>query len=197
MCGVAAQRQIKDNFSASYAFSCLGKIIMDFSTFHIGLQQRLAAPWALESWQLSAIPWPGTLAGNQRCRACPTTTGEGSGQTQGWQPASAQSLGHQPSAWWWGRSKVWKLESQAAGQGQDQGQWSPGGSTVMRCVWGQAVCQSVDQRGPWLGRAGLWRAGAQHCCGATGAEIGGPRGMKWDPGLWAGWGQPQESGQSK
>lgn len=88
----ATQKQTKDNFGASDAFSCLGKLITDFFTFHVRLQQ------GLESQQLRAIT-TASGAGNQESRTCLTTTSEGAGQAQRWQPASAQGLGHQASVW--------------------------------------------------------------------------------------------------
>ena len=30
-----------------------------------------------------------------------------------------------------------------------------------------------------------------HSCGVAGAETEGPGGLKWGPGPWAGWGEPQ------
>lgn len=48
----------------------------------------------------------------------------------------------------------------------------------------------------WLsrahGQAELWGAGDQPCCSITGAGAGGPGGLTWGPGPWAGEGAGQD-----
>jgi len=44
----------------------------------------------------------------------------------------------------------------------------------------------LARQDPWPGRAGLWGAGDQPCCGVTGAGADGPGGLEWGPGLRAG-----------
>lgn len=43
---------------------------------------------------------------------------------------------------------------------------------------------------PWQGRAGLWGAGDWPGWDVAGTGAGGPRGLQWCPGLWAGWRGP-------
>lgn len=48
---------------------------------------------------------------------------------------------------------------------------------------GCGSCVGPTQQGPWPGRAGMWGAGDQSCCGISGADS--PGGMKEGPGTWA------------
>lgn len=43
------------------------------------------------------------------------------------------------------------------------------------------LCMGLAQQGPWLGKAGLWRAGDWPCCSLTVSETEGTRDLKWDP----------------
>ena len=46
---------------------------------------------------------------------------------------------------------------------------------------------------PWPGRAGLWGAGDQPCCGIAGAGTDWPEGLKWGPAPWQNQVKPQGS----
>lgn len=158
-CHVQQHRQIKDHFSASYAFSCLGKLLWISLPFMLGCSK-------------------GWRAGKPAAE-CNTTGREPAGQWlshhRQWEsraepevePASAHSLGHQARVSWGGRSIAWKPGSQAAGQGQNQGQRSPGESIVMRWVCGlvyRSGGQSTDEWVPGQSRAvGSWSPALLRC----------------------------------
>ena len=65
------------------------------------------------------------------------------------------------------------------GAAPDLGIWHLSGDRLRP---GQAVGLWVGPawQGPWLGRAGLWRGGDQHCCGIAGAGTNGPSTVGWD-----------------
>lgn len=54
-------------------------------------------------------------------------------------------------------------------------------------------------QGPWLSRAGLWRAEDQPCCGLTGAGADSPRRLNWVLGCGQGegeaWGNQSSDGE--
>ena len=69
--------------------------------------------------------------------------------------------------------------------GQSQ-PWASGTSLGMSQGWTKAWACGPSLGDPWAGRAGLWGAGDQPCCGITGAGADSPGGLRWGPGPWAG-----------